>query len=134
MSKINRERIGKNCGRCKQFKLNADFRKKKQSWDGLDSYCKSCGTEYEAFRLRKALYNMEREEYDALFSKQNGKCASCGGINSNGRSLGVDHDHITGEIRALLCGNCNAALGFLKDNPNLVAALLKYILEFKELD
>lgn len=44
--------------------------------------------------------------------------------------LHMDHDHSTGEFRALLCGGCNSALGFLKENPERISGLREYIERF----
>lgn len=41
--------------------------------------------------------------------------------------LAVDHCHTTGLIRGLLCFNCNAALGLLKDNTDTIGKLLFYL-------
>jgi Recombination endonuclease VII len=50
---------------------------------------------------------------------QDYKCAICG----EEKRLVVDHDHATGDIRALLCDDCNKGLGSFKDNPdNLLKA------------
>lgn len=64
-------------------------------------------------RLKASLkfqYNFTLEEYDKLIEEQNGLCGICGGINSNGRRLYVDHDHKTGKVRGLLCNTCNMHL------------------------
>lgn len=39
----------------------------------------------------------------------------------------VDHDHVTSKVRALLCSNCNTALGLLKDSPTLMERSAEYI-------
>lgn len=59
------------------------------------------------------------EQYEQLYTKQNGCCAICGTTighkSKNGHSarLAVDHCHTTGKIRGLLCGNCNRGIGCL---------------------
>jgi len=67
-------------------------------------------------------YGISPAEYNALLAKQNGACAICR-RRSKGR-LCVDHCHVTGMIRGLLCDSCNLGLGSLKeDQASLVAAL-----------
>ena len=39
----------------------------------------------------------------------------------------VDHDHATGEIRGLLCVNCNSAIGKLRDDPILLQRATCYL-------
>jgi len=69
---------------------------------------------------RKKNYGISQGEYDALLLAQDGKCTICGRENSgqmrNGEycQLLVDHDHVTGKIRGLLCHDCNCALGWLE--------------------
>src|SRR5664280_1882070 len=62
----------------------------------------------------KQHYGITRMEYDELFLSQGGKCAICGADNSGTRDISgksqpmlIDHDHITGKIRGLLCHKCN---------------------------
>ena len=45
--------------------------------------------------------------------------------------LHFDHDHETGKFRGWLCPDCNAALGYLKDNPSRISGLLEYIKHFR---
>jgi hypothetical protein len=41
--------------------------------------------------------------------------------------LSIDHDHASGEIRGVLCGNCNRAIGLMRDNPALLRAGADYL-------
>jgi hypothetical protein len=41
--------------------------------------------------------------------------------------LAIDHDHVTGDIRGLLCHACNVALGLLNDDPELLEAAAGYL-------
>lgn len=66
-------------------------------------------------------YGLELHEYEVMFSSQGGVCAICAQPPEEGKVLQVDHDHITGRIRGLLCHKCNKALGLL--NEQLESAL-----------
>jgi Recombination endonuclease VII len=39
----------------------------------------------------------------------------------------IDHCHRTGSVRGLLCASCNSALGMVKDDPTILAALIEYL-------
>jgi hypothetical protein len=51
-------------------------------------------------------------------------CAMCGHADPK-RSLCVDHNHGTGNVRALLCHDCNKALGFYEKRAEQIAAYLE---------
>lgn len=56
----------------------------------------------------KHKWGLTPEQYDELLNKQNGKCAVCDKHHTEFKSrLAVDHNHLTNEIRGLLCQNCN---------------------------
>ena len=60
---------------------------------------------------------------------ENPQCEVCGlphGEEAYTR-LHLDHNHETGVWRGLLCGNCNTALGLLKEDPERIRALIDYI-------
>ena len=69
------------------------------------------------------------EEWDHLFTAQGYACAVCGSLTS-GRKNGqwcTDHDHVTGNVRGILCNGCNIAAGQLKDDPKRCLLLAKYL-------
>lgn len=61
---------------------------------------------------------------------QGGLCAICR-LSPVGRGKGdilvVDHCHKRGNVRGLLCGNCNIAIGLLRDDPALVDLAAAYL-------
>ena len=68
--------------------------------------------------MRALNYGCTSAEFDAMFTTQQGKCAICrlpetSTQKGRPRRLSVDHDHVTGRIRGLLCGACNTGLGSL---------------------
>lgn len=69
-------------------------------------------------------YRLTRHTYDAMFEAQGGRCLVCHQIP---RKTVVDHDHRTGDLRGLLCGPCNRALGHLQDRPGLCLAAARYL-------
>jgi Recombination endonuclease VII len=74
---------------------------------------------------RLTRYGISPAEYDALLAKQNGACAICR-RRPKGR-LCVDHCHVTGRIRGLLCHSCNLALGYLRDDQASLIAAVAYL-------
>ena len=66
-----------------------------------------------------------------MFDNQGGRCAICGKHQSElNRVLSVDHDHKTGNVRQLLCTKCNAAIGYLNDDPRLCEQAKQYLLKW----
>ncbi len=55
-------------------------------------------------------YGITVGEYEAMLYAQNGLCAVCKNPPKSMR-LAVDHNHITGRIRGLLCMRCNTGIG-----------------------
>jgi hypothetical protein len=73
-------------------------------------------------------YGLTPEDKQALFEKQDGKCAVCSDLLKPGRTgTHLDHDHTTGKVRGLLCGLCNVMLGHFRDDPALLKNALVYL-------
>ena len=81
--------------------------------------------------LRK--YGIDVDDYDRMVESQNNKCKICG--TDEPRGVGgwkVDHCHMTGKVRGLLCNNCNLGLGYFKDNTKSLQAAIEYLNEYSE--
>jgi len=76
-----------------------------------------------AFHL-KTHYNMTLEDEAELIRQQGGACAICG---ERPAELHVDHCHITGKVRGMLCLGCNCGIGFYRDDHNLTARATTYL-------
>lgn len=73
-------------------------------------------------------FGITLEQYNSMFTKQNGLCLGCYRHQKDDkRAFAVDHSHITGIVRGLLCGNCNVALGNAKDDPVILRRLADYL-------
>ena len=79
-------------------------------------------------------YDLTLAAYDDLVAQQGGVCAVClkpetAKDNKNGvvRRLSVDHDHVSGKVRGLLCAKCNAGLGHFDDQPTLLESAAHYL-------
>ncbi len=91
--------------------------------------CSDCGHTRNYMRKN---YNISLEEYYKLLEEQDHKCAICGSVGfkiceHTKLNLVVDHDHMTGRIRGMLCHNCNRALGLLKDNTETLKTAISYL-------
>jgi hypothetical protein len=86
--------------------------------------------------VRKYKYGITENDWFLMMEWQGSKCASCfksfadPGENQHNVAT-VDHDHITGEVRGLLCGACNTALGCLGDDAQKIEQLLVYRKNFE---
>jgi hypothetical protein len=92
----------------------------------------------EKIKERNRLLTLKRRDitpndYESLMTNQEGKCAICGATSSGKakRRLSVDHNHKTGNIRALLCHDCNWMVGYLErreDIPDILVRLTEYLI------
>lgn len=74
-------------------------------------------------------YGISEDEFENLLKSQNGRCAICGTDSPGGsrKMWNVDHDHKSGNVRGLLCWNCNSAIGLLKDDCNIIMAAARHV-------
>ncbi len=76
-------------------------------------------------------YGIKYSDYLSMCAKQSGLCKVCNGPPAGGRGLYpqlvVDHCHLTGRVRGLLCNYCNQAIGLLQDDPNIIRRASDYL-------
>ena len=77
--------------------------------------------------MRKYLYRLTDEAFQAMKVAQEGKCKICREAPKG--EFHVDHDHDTGRVRGLLCGPCNRVLGLMQESPARLLAAADYLLE-----
>lgn len=126
----------KVCLTCGLEKPITEFHKQatKKDPNRRKPHCRSCWSKIRKDRTpeHNRRYNLKRcygitpEEYDKILREQGGTCAICHGTESVGR-LAVDHCHLTGKVRGLLCTNCNQAIGKLKDDAQLLRNAINYL-------
>ena len=117
------------CRKCGYEGPVADFRTPhKKGYEGYPyyDYCKTCHVFQSRAGRYMLLYKITEEEYQKILTFQNGGCAICNKKPKNAR-LAVDHDHLTGLVRGLLCWRCNNAVGKFRDKQFLLWAAFCYL-------
>ncbi len=73
-------------------------------------------------RIYERQYGITFQDVINQWESQDKKCAICGlelisGLGNRGKRnvINVDHDHITGKFRGVLCQKCNTGLGGFND-------------------
>lgn len=142
------------CSRCRQEKSLEEFGPNAGRPRGRNSRCRPCEAAYqrewrkanpEKVRLRsrqwekanpghdsriryrcfiRRKYGLTPEAYDAMVIAQSGRCWIC---NSNADDLAVDHSHVTGAVRELLCRPCNVSLGNAQESPERLRSMAEYL-------
>jgi len=73
-------------------------------------------------------YGITMEDAQSLLDSQDGECAICTTPLSITESTAcVDHDHLTGAVRGMLCRQCNGGIGLLQDSREVVSKALAYL-------
>jgi hypothetical protein len=70
-------------------------------------------------------HGLTLDEYDAMVVGQGGRCRVCGRCPE--KNFHIDHDHVTGRIRGLLCSSCNHAIGLMGESPQRLRRAADYV-------
>lgn len=139
----------KHCKECGEFKELNEFPKNSKGFLGRYSQCKFCWNSYVNQRNLRSDVKSKRKILDSTperiasvrraFVKRkygdggislearrlNGDpCDVCGGWTER---MSIDHNHVTGKARGLLCRDCNLILGYVQDDPKRLLALIEYL-------
>lgn len=134
------------CPDCGGTKTPAEFYADRKKSNGLSTYCRECcrvrakasyardperskaahrawvAKNPDRVRAHKAqsAYGISAAELQALANV----CVICG----EKTGLCIDHNHLSGRVRGMLCTPCNKGLGFFRDNPSLLYRAADYVL------
>lgn len=72
-------------------------------------------------------FGISADDFDALLAEQGGGCAICCSVPDRAASLHLDHDHVSGELRGILCLSCNQGVGKFRDDPELLERAATYV-------
>ena len=119
----------KICQTCKVEIPATEFYVNKRCKDGLEQRCKACSKLRKENNNYRRKYGITLKDYELMAKNQNNTCAICNRSHPGTRikRFHVDHNHITGIVRGLLCENCNRALGQFQDNPVFLKAAIIYL-------
>ena len=78
--------------------------------------------QYRGYAL-KSIYGISLTKYDEMVCAQEGRCLIC----KRTAQLHIDHNHMNGKVRGLLCAACNHGLGMFGDDPRLLMDAANYL-------
>lgn len=121
----------KICPHCRTIKKITEFGLSVKH--GRQSWCLRCQASRPKSKKsnRQATlsqFDLTEDQFDALKLAQGGGCAICFKVvEASGRHLSVDHDHVTGKVRGILCRACNVGIGHMLDQPHLLRRAADYL-------
>lgn len=133
------------CTKCKEFKIVDSFTPSAVHRFGVFNWCRECvrikQAEYAASNREriqasarrvhlKKKYGLSESAFRSMLNIQQGACLICSrkfGERNVRDSPCVDHDHVTGRVRGLLCTYCNLTLGYCRDNPAILRKMIEYL-------
>jgi hypothetical protein len=125
---VNPSNGQRSCRVCqREYSRTSRRRQQRTEW------YRSGGKEQMQLQRRAKVFGLTPEQWEAMNSEQDGRCAICRGV-SKGRPLDVDHDHSTGTVRALLCRKCNLALGYVGDSIEILESMIQYLRQHHQED
>ena len=134
--------MDRKCKKCNKTKPLTDFYKTgRKNGDERAYECKECAKarvkkshrndpDRARDRHLRRTYGLSLADFNRMVLEQGSKCACCGTDKPGGQhgQWNVDHDHITGDVRQLLCKDCNIVLGIVEDSPEHLYKLINYVL------
>lgn len=116
----------KRCSSCGIAKPLEAFHRHKNGSQGRAGHCKACRAQFPTYNYKAEGVRSIKAE---LTNRQAGRCAACGARPDKG-VLCLDHDHVSGNLRGMLCQRCNLVLGKVQDSPVLLRSLLSYLMRY----
>lgn len=114
------------CDSCRT--RNREYMRKKRAGIPIEEKKRLWLSKRHYYLIRK--FGISEKQYEQMLEDQKHCCAICGSKESGDKRssrLSVDHCHLTGKIRGLLCSSCNKALGLMKDSINSLTMAIAYL-------
>lgn len=116
----------KNMSRNERYKTDEEFRER------IKQKVREYNKRNPMMKLNQHMkkYDMDYDDYKEMLNSQSGKCLICGStgdLSKPYRPLMIDHNHITGNVRGLLCQHCNFLIGQAKDDIDILKSAIKYL-------
>lgn len=113
----------KYCRSCDTVKPVSQWSRNASASDGLQTRCRDCASSAGRTDHLSRTYGMTSDDVSDLLAQQDGRCAIC----LVAEAIHIDHDHVDGRIRGMLCFRCNAALGQLGDDVDVIRRAADYL-------
>ena len=116
------------CRDCKSYENKKHYRENKAAIWKYDHKRNRTQNRKDSMRASylKRKFGISLETFRQMEKAQDYRCAICGD-HSESRSLAVDHNHETKQIRELLCTKCNNALGACREDVYILEKMIAYI-------
>ncbi len=99
-------------------------RAREQRW--RDTHPATVRAAYRKYNLKR-WYGLTQDAVDKQWSTQGGLCAICGDALRQEKSTNIDHHHVTGAFRGLLCRSCNLGVGNFRDDTRRLFGAIQYL-------
>ena len=122
------------CPSCEELKELVEFPRHRGAKNGRHTYCRPChhrrttesairhhGSTRDKHLIRR--YGLTSADVDVMVQEQGGVCALC----KERAPEHVDHDHLTGRVRGVLCSCCNQGLGSFRDRADILRNAIDYL-------
>jgi hypothetical protein len=96
----------------------------------LDAEAKVAEAQRRSHNRLMSTYGISLERFGQMIAEQDGRCAICRELpmgRGKGDMLVIDHCHQSGDVRGLLCGHCNIAIGLMSDSPDRLRQAAAYL-------
>ena len=104
-------------------RIKADENKEKINANAREWYRENKDKELARIRFKK--YGIDRDTFVEMSEAQGNVCLIC--KSKTDINLSVDHNHLTGKIRGLICNSCNIGIAKAKDSPTILRAMADYL-------
>jgi hypothetical protein len=111
------------CPQCRQAVPHEDYTRNSRTASGFGGRCKRCHSAASSASYFYRKYKLTPRQLAHLRRGQDDRCAICG----DPEPQHLDHDHVSGATRQLLCQRCNHGLGLFRDDPQLLRAAADYV-------